>query len=275
MTDLLGDRAVSVIRDAAQVKRPFFLSLHFNAPHWPWEGPGDEAESQRIKALTDFDGGSQETYARMVRQMDLQVGRILEALETAGIGNNTIVIFTSDNGGERFADTWPFTGRKTDLLEGGLRIPALIRWPGHVRPASTTEQVAITMDWVPTLLAAAGAQPDASYPLDGMSLLPMLTANAPPVPRKLFWRYKFNAQRAVRDGDMKWLKINDNTFLFNVVTDPLERANLKDRQPDVYRRLVAEYEDWNATMLPESAESNSGPIGNASQLADHYGNRPR
>ena len=83
-----------------------------------------------------------------------------------------------------------------------------------------------------------------------MSLLPALTQNAAPVPRKLFWRYQFHAQRAMRDGDMKWLKIEDNTFLFNVVADPLERANLKDRQPDVYKRLVAEYEAWNATMLP-------------------------
>ncbi len=170
LTDLLGGRAISVIHDYAQAKRPFFLSLHFNAPHWPWEGPGDEAESQRIKALADFDGGSLKTYGRMVTQLDLQVGRVLDALDTAGIANNTIVIFTSDNGGERFSDTWPFTGKKTDLLEGGLRIPALVRWPGHIRPGTTTQQVAISMDWVPTLLAAAGAKADPAYPLDGMSL---------------------------------------------------------------------------------------------------------
>jgi hypothetical protein len=91
----------------------------------------------------------------------------------------------------------------------------------------------------------------------------------------LFWRYKNNAQRAMRDGDMKWLKIQDNTFLFNVVTDPLERANLKNRQPDVYRRMVNDYETWNATMLPEDPQSGTGPMGNASQLADHYGVKPR
>src|SRR5215471_7769179 len=111
LTDLLGGRGVAVIADYAKANRPFFLSLHFNAPHWPWEGPDDEAESQRIKALTDFDGGSQKTYARMVGELDLQVGRVLKALDDSGIGGNTVVIFTSDNGGERFADTWPFTGR--------------------------------------------------------------------------------------------------------------------------------------------------------------------
>ena len=270
LTDLLGDRAVAAINDYAKAKRPFFLSLHFNAPHWPWEGPGDEAESQRIKSLWDFDGGSQKTFAGMVRQMDLQVGRLQKALETGGIANNTIVIFTSDNGGERFADTWPFTGKKHELLEGGLRIPAIVRWPGHVSARSTTEQVAISMDWLPTLLAMAGVQPDPAYPPDGMTLVPVLTQNAAPVPRKLFWRYRFHAQRAMRDGDMKWLKIEDNTFLFNVVADPLERANLKDRQPAVHQKLTAEYDAWNATMLPEDPKANTGGF-YADELADHFG----
>ena len=269
LTDLLGNRAVSVIGEYAKAKQPFFLSLHFNAPHWPWEGPEDEAESRRIKALIDFDGGSLETFARMVREMDVQVGRVLQSLDTASIASNTIVIFTSDNGGERFADTWPFTGKKTDLLEGGLRIPAIVRWPGRIRPAGTTEQVAISMDWLPTLLAAAGAQPDPAYTPDGMSLLAALTQSAAPVRRKLFWRYKSRAQRALRDGDMKWLKIGENTFLFNVVADPLERANLKDREPDVYRRLVGEYETWNATMLPQDPQSYTHSF-SPSELADHY-----
>jgi arylsulfatase A-like enzyme len=272
LTDLLGDRAVKVVADYAKQKRPFLLSLHFNAPHWPWEAPGDEAESQRIRTLMDLDGGSLKTYAGMVTRLDFQVGRVLDAVNSTGIGSNTIVIFTSDNGGERFSDTWPFTGKKTELLEGGLRIPALIRWPGHIKAGSTTSQVAITMDWVPTLLALAGAQPDPAYPLDGMSLVPALTQNAAPVSRKLFWRFKANAQRAVREGDMKWLKIGENTFLFNVVADPLERANLKDREPEVYRRLVSDYENWNATMLPLDPASNTASF-TADQLADHFGNK--
>jgi len=274
LTDLFGDRAVESINEYTKAKTPFFLSLHFNAPHWPWEAPGDEAESQRIKSLADFDGGSLQTYARMVGEMDLQVGRVLQALDAAGIANNTIVVFTSDNGGERFADTWPFTGKKTELLEGGLRIPALVRWPGHIAPRSKTQQVAISMDWMPTFLALAGAQPDPAYPMDGMSLVAALTQNAAPVSRKLFWRYKNNAQQAVRDGDFKWLLIAGNTFLFNVVTDPLERANLKLREPDVYRKLVAEYEAWNATMLPIDPLSSTAGF-NGAQLADHYSNPPK
>ena len=273
LTELLGDRAVSVIHDYGRERRPFFLSLHFNAPHWPWEGPDDEAESKRISGLRDYDGGSQKTYARMVEAMDRQVGRVVDALATAQLAETTIVIFTSDNGGERFADTWPFTGKKSELLEGGLRIPAILRWPARVRPGRVSDQVMITMDWFSTLLEAAGTQPDPAFPSDGMSLLGALGGDAQSVPRKLYWRFHANAQRAMRDGDMKWLKIRDNTFLFDVVSDPLERANLKERRPQVYKRLVAEYEAWNATMLPENPKSYSEKI-IGKQWADHYGNEP-
>jgi arylsulfatase A-like enzyme len=275
LTDLLGSRSVEVINAYAKSRQPFLISLHFNAPHWPWEAPGDEAESRRLAqpgsgGIYDLDGGSQKTYQGMIEAMDRQIGRVLEALNMNGLTENTIVIFTSDNGGERFADTWPFTGKKTELLEGGLRVPAVISWPARIPRGRTTEQVAISMDWVPTLLAAAGARPDPAYPTDGMNLLPTLTENAPVVPRKLFWRYKANRQRAVRDGDYKFLKILDNTFLFNVVEDPLERANLKERQKDLYRRLEREWYDWNATMLPEIKESFT--VGFSGQeLADHFG----
>ena len=95
----------------------------------------------------------------MVQAMDRQVGRVLQALDADGLSGNTIVIFTSDNGGERFSDTWPFTGIKTELLEGGLRVPALICWPDRIPAGRISEQVTITMDWLPTLLDAAGAAP--------------------------------------------------------------------------------------------------------------------
>jgi arylsulfatase A-like enzyme len=275
LTDMLGSRAVDVINGYAKLARPFLLSLHFNAPHWPWEAPGDEAESNRLRSasnLFDFDGGTQKTYQRMIQEMDLQIGRVLEALHANGLAENTIVIFTSDNGGERFADTWPFTGRKTELLEGGLRIPAIISWPARIPHGRTTDQVAISMDWMPTLLAAANVPSDPAFPPDGISLLPMLTQNEAAVERKLFWRYKANAQRAERDGDYKYLKILDNTFLFNVVEDPMERANLKVRRKDVYDRIVAEWHAWNATMLPEIDESSTDNF-TGDKLADHIGTK--
>ena len=269
ITDLIGDHAVSAISGYAKTKQPFFLSLHFSAPHWPWEGPGDEAESRRLQGgLFDFDGGSQKTYAQMVVQLDTQIGRVMKTLSSAGLGNNTIVIFTSDNGGERFSNTWPFTGKKTELLEGGLRIPAIVNWPARNRRGSITEQTAMSMDWLPTLLAAAGSQPDPAYPTEGMNLLPTLTQSAPAASRKLFWRFKSRSQRAMRDGDLKWLKIDNETFLFNVVADPLERANLKGRQPEVFARMAAEYNTWNSTMLPE--DGGSSDFFTPDQLADHF-----
>jgi arylsulfatase A-like enzyme len=272
MTDLLGNRAVDAIERQARSRRPFLLSLHFNAPHWPWEAPGDQAVSERLHGtrLRHYDGGTQRTYARMVQAMDRQVGRVLQALDANGLSGNTIVIFTSDNGGERFSDTWPFTGVKTELLEGGLRVPALVCWPDRIPAGRASDQVTITMDWFPTLLAAAGTAPHAGYKPDGMNLLPVLTGQRPPEPRKLFWRYKTNAQQAARDGDFKYLKIRDNTFLFDVVADPRERGNLKHRRKDLFDRLVADWTAWNAAMLPEIADS-FGEVFTAAELADHIG----
>jgi arylsulfatase A-like enzyme len=277
LTDLLGSRAVEVVNGHARSRQPFLMSLHFSAPHWPWEAPGDEAESERLarpgsRGLFHFDGGTLKTYERMIEAMDRQIGRVVQALDAHGLSENTIVIFTSDNGGERFADTWPFTGKKTELLEGGLRVPAVISWPARIPRGRTTDQVAMTMDWLPTLLAAAGTGPDSAYPTDGVNLLPVLAEKAALVPRKLYWRYKANAQRAIRDGDLKFLKIRENTFLFNVVDDPLERANLKVRQEADYKRLEREWYDWNLTMLPEIKESFTGGI-EGKDMADHYGAR--
>ncbi len=271
LTDLLGDRAVDAVNAYAKTPQPFFLDVHFNAPHWPWEAPGDQAEAERLRtaSLFDFDGGAQATYRAMVERMDMQIGRVLQALDANGLAGNTIVVFTSDNGGERFSDTWPFTGRKTELLEGGLRIPVVVRWPARIPPAQVVDQVAISMDWMPTLLAAAGTAPAADSPPDGIDLLPALTGKAA-VPRQLFWRYKANQQRAARDGDWKILKIQDNTFLFDVAADPMERANLKDRHPDIYNRMVAEWTAWNGAMLPEIRESATDNF-TAKQLADHIG----
>ena len=271
VTELLGARALDTVNAYARASRPFLISLHFNAPHWPWEAPGDESEARYVAGtnLRHFDGGTQDIYARMVAAMDREIGRVLEALDMHGLAENTIVVFTSDNGGERFSDTWPFTGRKTELLEGGLRVPTLIAWPARIPAGVTSDQVAITMDFMPTLLAAAGTAPDPAYPPDGMNLLPILTGGAP-VERKLFWRYKTNRQRAARIGDYKFLKILDNTFLFNVVEDPLERANLKDRRRDLYEGMVAAWETWNAGMLPEVPDSFTESYTGA-QLADRYG----
>ncbi len=253
-TQILADEATAYVRERGGKKgAPFFLSLHFTAPHWPWEGPEDEHVSRELKDLFHYDGGNLKKYGEIVQALDAAVGQVVAALDASGLGENTIVVFTSDNGGERFSKTWPFTGQKTELLEGGLRVPTLLRWPARIRP-QVQQQVTITADWLPTLLAAAGAAPHPDYPSDGEDILPVLEGAAPVHPRTLYWRYKAQAQRAVRDGDWKYLKINDNEFLFDVAVDERERANLRERQPEVFARLKRQWEEWNAGFLPITDE---------------------
>ncbi|MEP7352026.1 MAG: sulfatase-like hydrolase/transferase [Acidobacteriota bacterium] len=268
LTDLIADKTINYIHEYSGRKQPFLLSVHFNAPHWPWEGPEDEAAANK-GGMSSFEVGNIATYGKMVRRMDTAIGRILQELERSAFSKNTVVVFTSDNGGERFSDTWPFTGKKTELLEGGLRIPAIARWPGHIKAGSVSDQECMSMDWMPTFVAMAGGKIDPAFPTDGMDLTSVLTQGAAPRPRRLYWRYRSNAQRAMLDGDMKWLKINDNQFLFNIAVDPLERANLRRKQPEVFERMVQAYAEWDANMLREDLV----PFGygfNSSQLADHY-----
>jgi len=267
-TDILADHASRYLRRQQPVQ-PFLLSLHFTAPHWPWEGPGDAQVSTQIKSLFHYDGGTLAKYAEIVRALDAAIGRVLQTLDEQGLSDNTIVVFTSDNGGERFSHNWPFSGQKTELLEGGIRVPALLRWPGHIGAGALSDQVTITMDWLPTLLAAAGSEPDPAFPSDGINLLPILQGDRPSVERTLFWRYKANAQRAARCGDWKYLKIHDNEFLFNVVADTRERANLAERKPELLQQLKQQWERWNATMLPITADVRTHWVTPKTQ-ADHF-----
>jgi len=251
-TQLLADEASAWIKTQTS-DQPFFLSLHFTAPHWPWVGPEDEEVSRNLKDLFHYDGGNLLTYAKMVRSLDSAVGQVLRTLKAQGLEDNTIVVFSSDNGGERFAKTWPFTGQKTELLEGGLRVPTLLRWPSRLKP-QVSEQVTISMDWLPTLLAAADLAPHHAYVPDGENILPVLTGELPEHDRTLFWRYKAQAQRAARDGRYKYLKINENEFLFDVVEDTLERANLRHQKQDVFDELKWKWEAWNEQFLPITDE---------------------
>jgi len=267
VTEIFGDEALKAIENAPN-DRPFFMSLHFTAPHWPWQGP-DDKDVKVGGALTHFDGGSIATYAEMVRSMDEQVGRLLDLLERSGLADNTIVAFTSDNGGERFSDTWPLVGAKTELLEGGIRVPLLMRWPARIAAGSKTDQTAISMDALPTFLAAAGAEPGAGFAPDGMNLAPVLLG-APIVDRELFWRYKALEQAAHRSGPWKYLQINGHEYLFNLAQDQRERANLAAREPARFRAMKERFAAWNADMLPYSILNDSYANKNNGAWVDRY-----
>lgn len=260
LTDLLGDRAVKELQEAVNAGTPLFLSLHFTAPHWPWEGPDDLAVSQRIDDPLHTNGGNLKTYGKMVESMDYNISKVITALGRLGIANDTIVIFTSDNGGERFSDVWPFTGAKTELLEGGIRVPIIIRWPGRIPAGVTSDQAMISMDFAPTLIAAAGGSPASLIPLDGENLLPELSGCSPQRERELYWRYNFADQAAVRIGDWKYLKLAGGEYLFNLQEDPHERANLKNEFPMKFEYLRGKFTKWNSIMLPYPEDSYSHSI---------------
>jgi arylsulfatase A-like enzyme len=229
---------------------PFLLSVHYTAPHWPWETRDDEALARTMDKLAHTDGGSVETYLAMVRHMDEGIGRILAALAATEAAENTLVVFTSDNGGERFSDTWPLVGKKMDLLEGGIRVPYIVRWPARVSAGRTTAQVAITMDWVATFLDLAGVAPHPDYPLDGISLAPVLGDANLRIERELFWRMKFRNQKAMRAGSWKYLSLDGDEFLFDLARDQRERANRARLEPERLAAIRARYAAWEATVPP-------------------------
>ncbi|MGQ0660010.1 sulfatase-like hydrolase/transferase [Sphingosinicella sp.] len=256
LTDILGDEAVRWIGNG---QGPFFLSLHFSAPHSPWVAPGDQAAAAGWTDTFDRNRGSLATFARMVMAMDENVGKVLDAVDRLGLANDTLVVFTSDNGGDRFSDMWPLTGAKGELLEGGIRVPLILRWPAGL-PAATSPQVMASMDFLPTLLAAAGGAPDPGFPPDGEDLLPTLRGLAPVRARRLFWRHRTADQAAIRDGDWKYLRLGGREHLFDLSRDERERADRKADEPQRFSALKAAYEAWNATMLPYPANSYSYDI---------------
>jgi arylsulfatase A-like enzyme len=250
LTDLISDRAVDFIHRQRGRDAPFLLSVHYTAPHWPWETRDDEPVARTLAKIAHTDGGSVQTYRTMIRHMDEGVGRILSALADTGAAENTLVVFTSDNGGERFSDTWPLVGKKMDLLEGGIRVPYIVRWPGRVPAGRTTSQLTMTMDWVATFLEAAGVAPHPDYPLDGISLVPVLANPAARLERELYWRMKFRDQRAMRAGSWKYLSLEGDEFLFDLSQDQRERANRARLEPERLGTMRKRYAEWEATLPP-------------------------
>ena len=255
LTELLTERAVEVI--SRRHERPFYLSLHYTAPHWPWEGPNDKAVSQTLKGGYEgfTAGGSLNAYAAMMKSLDDGIGRVLSTLSRANLERETIVIFTSDNGGERFSYNWPFMGKKFELWEGGIRVPAMIRWPGVIPANRTTEQVTITMDWTATILAATQTKPDTRYPLDGHDLLPVSKGVKSSYERTLFWRN--DKQDALRSGNWKYLNDGVKEYLFDLSIDQREQANFKEKNQDMFGQLRSEFQKWQAEVLPRPKPRNA------------------
>ena len=259
LTHALSERACDFIeRHAAE---PFYLSLHYTAPHWPWEAPFHDGEDAR-DADAGTQGGSIGIYGEMVRAMDEGIGQVMATLQRLGLDGNTLVVFTSDNGGERYSYHYPLTGHIRLLREGGIRVPGIVRWSGRIPAGQVSPQMAITMDWTASFLAAAGVAADARYPLDGEDLLPVLAGERSPYERTLFWRTP--TASAVRRGPWKFLHQldGDRGCLFNLVRDIREYADFRASHPQVHASLRAAFREWESGVLPRPQPVTQQPLAN-------------
>jgi arylsulfatase A-like enzyme len=182
--------------------------------------------------------------------MDEGIGRVLDALHRHRLERDTLVVFTSDNGGERFSHMGPFSEGKMTLWEGGIRVAAVARWPGVIAAGSRCEQVCATFDLAATAVALAGTRADAVAPFDGIDLMPALRGGAPR-PRELYWRLaQRRQQKALRSGDWKYLATaEDGEYLFDLATDRGEKDDRKAERPEVLVRLQRKYKEWEREML--------------------------
>jgi arylsulfatase A-like enzyme len=245
-TDLFTQWTIDTIKDRQENKTPWFVFLSYNAPHTPIQPPRDWLE--KTKKRQPEMSQQRAKLVALIEHLDAGIGKVLGALEETGQTNDTIVVFVSDNGGQLSvgASCGSLRGGKQDMYEGGIRVPAAVRWPGHVEPGSESDHVALTMDLLPTLCEAASAA--VNHPIDGSSLLPLMqgkTITGPP--RTLFFvrreggaRYEGQEHYAVRQGDWKLLHNTppEPYELYNLKNDPQETKNLAAAEEAVYNQLT-------------------------------------
>lgn len=248
-TDLFSDWACDYLKERATGKQPFFLYLAYNAPHDPLQPPAEWLA--KVKQREPKMSEKRATLVALIEHLDSGIGRVLETLDRTDLARNTIVIFTSDNGGvtNYDANNGPWRSGKQHMYEGGLRVPCAVRWPGHISAGSRSEHVALSMDLVPTILEAAAAP--AAKGIDGVSFLPQLLGSSPAITspsRELYFvrreggpMYGGKTIEALRLGD--WKLVYDSPFapaeLYNLATDPQETTNLAAKERATFNKLSA------------------------------------
>lgn len=255
MTDLITARAVRFIEQRAA--EPFFLEVAFNAAHWPFQPPDHYSKAPNNGAFqgpADAIPATRKDYVAMLERADAGVGQILQKLSARGLAQNTLVIFTNDNGGEWLSRNAPLFHRKDTLWEGGIRVPAIVRWPGRIPPGTTSAQAGITMDLTASILAATNTPVPRDSRLEGMNIFPILERRSPVVDRTLFWRINVpnRQQRAVRSGDWKLLVDGDDLLLYNLRSDIGERNDLARQRPDLVAKLRPLLSEWERDVDAEA-----------------------
>lgn len=246
-TDLFTQWAIEYLDERAKAGGPFMLYLAYNAPHTPIQPPDEWV--RRVKQREPDMPERRAKLVALIEHMDHGIGQVLAKLESTGLAANTLVVFTSDNGGQSDvgANNGPFRGGKQDLYEGGIRVPTIAAWPGRIKPEARSDRVLITMDLFPTLCDAAGVKVD--HAIDGVSFLPTIRGEAQPVvDRDLFFcrreggeRYMGLTIQAIRRGD--WKLLQNSPFkpfeLYNLKDDPMETTDLAGRERGRYAELAA------------------------------------
>ncbi len=247
MTDYLTDNALAAIE--ANRNRPFFLYLAYNAPHTPLQATRTDYD-----ALPQIKDEKTRVYGAMIRQLDRRIGDVMAKLKALRIDDNTLVIFTSDNGGAWYDGVphlnAPFRGWKATFFEGGIRVPMFMRWPGKIAPGTTSTTRAAHLDMFGTIAAVTGAAVPTDRAMDTTDVLGGVVSGLAPNLRiaPLFWRS--GNYRAVRDGDWKLqvTKRPEGAWLYNLAVDPTEQVNLAAREPAQVARLRGEIETQNRGM---------------------------
>ncbi len=257
LTDALAREAVAFID--RNKDKPFFLYLAFNAVHTPMQA--DDPRLKKFAAITD---PKRRTYAAMMSAMDDAVGEVVKKLKDERLIENTLVVFFSDNGGPTMKGTTingsvntPLRGSKRTTLEGGVRVPFFLSWPGQIPAGGTEDRPVIQLDLLPTALAAARVEVKPEWKLDGVNLMPYLTGKDNGAPHDaLYWR--FGQQMAIRKGDWKMLKYDlaaDNgsgtsaAKLYNLKDDVGEAIDLTDKHPEKVKELQAVWDAWNKSNV--------------------------
>ena len=255
-TDLITDHAVRFLEEQKDSRFCLYVS-HF-AVHFPWQGPYDTGDFElgvnSASAAKKYGSRNdiRQAYAEMIESLDESVGRIVRTVARLGLEENTLLFFTSDNGGhKKVAVNSPCSGYKSSLLEGGHRVPAIAYWPGRIKPNTVTQATAMTMDLFPTMAALAGVTPGPSRRLDGVNLLPLFLDGKAPPGRPLFWR--FGRSRAVRRGRWKLLIRGDEVALYNLSRDIGETQNLAVVHPGHVEALKGHLEAWERDLAREAA----------------------
>jgi len=245
-TDLFTDWACEYLR-RRNSDQPFFLYLAYNAPHTPIQPPDEWLA--KVKERSPQLSEKRAKLVALIEHLDHGIGRVMQTLAETGLAENTLMVFTSDNGGDLAAGATngPLRDGKGSVYEGGLKVPAAIVWPGKVSAGSQSEFMALSMDLFPTLCEVAGVE--VSHEIDGRSFLPtLLGRDQPPLREYSYFRRREGGERfggktieAVRHGD--WKLLQNSPFapleLYNLASDPREQTNLASRERDVFRRLSA------------------------------------